>query len=92
MSGTRDAENKIRVMPADPEAAAVLKGWAAQEDALLDVAGLDLTGADLSGADLANGLLTETVLRKANLSGCDLYRARLESAVLAGPTSPAPAS
>jgi hypothetical protein len=28
-------------------------------------------------------LLTEAVLRKANLSGCDLYRAHLEAAVLA---------
>ena len=83
MSGTRDAENKIKVLPADPEAAAVLRNWAAQEDALLDVAGLDLSGADISGTDLANGLLTETVLRKANLSGCDLYRAHLEAAVLA---------
>jgi hypothetical protein len=83
LSGTRDVENKVKALPADPEAAAVLKGWAAQEDSLLDVAGLDLTDADISGADLANGLLTETVLRKANLSGCDLYRANLEGAVLA---------
>jgi uncharacterized protein YjbI with pentapeptide repeats len=92
LPGTRDVENKVKLLPADPEAAAVLKGWAAEEDALLDVTGLDLTDADISGADLANGLLTETVLRKANLSGCDLYRAHLGGLFSPKPTSPTPAT
>ncbi|MFF5706803.1 pentapeptide repeat-containing protein [Streptomyces sp. NPDC012794] len=48
----------------------------------MDVAGLDLSMSDLSGAGLANGLLTETVLRGARMSGADLYRAHLEGAVL----------
>lgn len=82
LSGTRDVGKEIKSFPADPEAVAVLREWAAQEDALLDAAGLDLSGADLSGTDLANGLFTEAVLRKTGLSGCDLYRANLESADL----------
>ncbi|GHK01040.1 hypothetical protein SY2F82_28370 [Streptomyces sp. Y2F8-2] len=82
MSGIRDVNRAVRVMPPDAEAAAALREWVEQADSLLDVSALDLSRADLSGADLAMALLTQTVLRSAKLVGSDLYRAHLEGAVL----------
>ncbi|MFF2247184.1 pentapeptide repeat-containing protein [Streptomyces sp. NPDC058142] len=84
VSATADARRRVRVAPADPEAAAVLRSWARQGDSLLDVTELDLSHTDLSGLDLAVGLLTGTVLRGARLVGTDLYRAHMEGAVLEG--------
>ncbi|MFE2729958.1 pentapeptide repeat-containing protein [Streptomyces sp. NPDC059349] len=84
MSATADSRRRVRVAPAGPEAAAVLRSWAQQGDSLLDAAELDLSHADLSGLDLAVGLLTGTVLRGARLVGTDLYRAHMEGAVLEG--------
>ncbi|MFD7814122.1 pentapeptide repeat-containing protein [Streptomyces sp. NPDC059785] len=78
----RDVSRRVRVMPPDAGAAAVLREWVGQTDSLLDVSGLDLSGADLSGADLAMALLTQTVLRGARLIGADLYRAHMQGAVL----------
>ncbi|MFI9773688.1 pentapeptide repeat-containing protein [Streptomyces sp. NPDC051956] len=84
VSATADSQRPVRVTPANPEAAAVLRSWAQQGDSLLDVAELDLSHADLAGLDLAVGLLTGTVLRGARLVGTDLYRAHMEGAVLEG--------
>jgi hypothetical protein len=78
----RDVKRFIRMMPPDAEAAAALREWVKQADSLLDVSALDLSRADLSGADLAMALMTQTVLRNAELVGADLYRAHLERAVL----------
>ncbi|MFF9131475.1 pentapeptide repeat-containing protein [Streptomyces sp. NPDC014806] len=82
LSGVRDFERMVRMMPPDAEAAAALGEWLERADSLLDASALDLSQADLSGADLAMALLTQTVLRNAKLVGTDLYRAHLEGAVL----------
>jgi hypothetical protein len=82
LSGIRDVNRIVRMMPPNDEAAAALQEWVEQADSLLDVSALDLSLADLSGADLGMALLTQTVLRNAKLVGTDLYRAHLEGAVL----------
>ncbi|MFE2964373.1 pentapeptide repeat-containing protein [Streptomyces sp. NPDC059340] len=82
LSGIRDENRTVRMMPPNAEAASALREWVEQADSLLDVSGLDLSQADLSGADLAVGLLTQATLRGAKLVGTDLYRAHLEGAVL----------
>jgi len=82
LSGIRDVNRIVRMMPPNAEAASALREWVEQADSLLDVSGLDVSQADLSGADLAMGLLTQTILRGTKLVGTDLYRAHLDGAVL----------
>ncbi|MFE0137864.1 pentapeptide repeat-containing protein [Streptomyces sp. NPDC059037] len=72
----------VRVMPADPEAAAELQSWSQQQDTTLDLSGLDASGADLTGAHLALGVFSGTGLKRTTLVDTDLYRAHLEDAVL----------
>lgn len=72
----------VRVMPADPEAAAELQSWSHQQDTTLNLSGLDASGADLTGAHLALGVFRGTGLKRTTLVDTDLHRAHLEKAML----------
>ncbi len=79
----RDCVRRVRSLPLDKKAAAVMAEWESSgADITLDATCLDLTGADFSRADFANGMLFDAVLRGVRFTGADLYRAHLEGSDL----------
>ncbi|MET7611859.1 pentapeptide repeat-containing protein [Streptomyces seoulensis] len=82
LSGTRDARRQVRRLPADQQAADVIRAWSGEVDTTIDLSDLDASGVDLTDADLSMGLFFDVRLEGAILVGADLYRAQLGRAVL----------